>query len=88
MKYFAVFDDDFISHFKTGTGDKFGSVLFINDKYGLERGIEFKPLNKPVFINDAGDSLYLTQGHIQAFLDYEQYERYKYILNHIKSTES
>ena len=85
MKYIAVFDDVFISHFRT---DDNGLVLVVKDELGFERGVKLKPLVKPVLTNDAGDSLYLTQGHIQAFLDYEQYERYKYMLNHIKSTES
>ena len=85
MKYIAVFDDDFISHFRT---DDNGLVLVVKDERGFERGVKLKPLIKPVAINDAGDSCYLTQGHIKAFLDYEQYERYKYMLNHIKSTES
>ena len=85
MKYIAVFDDNFISHFRT---DDNGLILVVKDERGFERGVKLKPLNKPVLTNDAGDSLYLTQGHIQAFLDYEQYERYKAMINNIKSTES
>ena len=85
MKYIAVVDDDFISNFRT---DDNGLVLVLNDRRGFERGVKLKPLVKPVLTNDAGDSLYLTQGHIKAFLDYEQYERYKQMINNIKSTES
>jgi hypothetical protein len=88
MKYIAIFDDDMLCNFRR---DDNGLTLVLRDSLGFERGVALKPLIKPVIVADSGVSAYLTDGHIKAFLDYEQYERIKKIWNikpDEKSTES
>lgn len=38
----------------------------------LEEGVEVKPIEKPVVVNTNGQSAYITQGHIDAMVEYEQ----------------
>lgn len=84
MKYIAIFDDDMLCNFRR---DDNGLTLVLTDSLGFERGVALKPLIKPVIIADDGESAYLTNGHIKAFLDYEAYSRYERIKKEIESGE-
>ena len=69
MKYTIVVDDEFLSNFRV---DDCGKTLVLTDKNGLSRAVDLKPLQRPVITFQTGESLYLTQGHIDALLEYEQ----------------
>lgn len=69
MKYLAIVDDGFLENFRL---DDNGLTLVVQDKAGAERGVRLKPLKTNVFVKaDDGQSAYLTQGHVDAMLDYE-----------------
>lgn len=38
----------------------------------LEEGVEVMLLHKPIVVNTNGQSAYITQGHIDAMIEYEQ----------------
>ena len=38
----------------------------------LEEGVEVKPIEKPIVVITNGNSAYITQGHIDAMIEYEQ----------------
>lgn len=69
MKYLAIVDDDFLENFRL---DDNGLTLVVQDRVGAERGVRLKPLKANVFVkaND-GQSVYLTRGHVEAMMDYE-----------------
>lgn len=43
-----------------------------NLKEILERGAEVKPIAKTMFVNTDGKSVYISQGHIDVMVEYEQ----------------
>lgn len=79
MKYLAIFDDEFLWNFR-----KDGLTLVLKDKAGATRGVQLKPLIRPVVINEkSGESVYITDGHIKAMLNYEEKETLKKIMDQI-----
>lgn len=72
MKYMAIFDDELLSHFRR---DDNGLTLVLNDEKGFTRAVRLKPIVKPTVVREDGESVYITQGHIDSMLDYEQRER-------------
>ena len=64
MKYIAVIDHDLV--------DKEFLTVRVQDKEGKLHDIDAKPLVTHTITLEDGQSLYLTQGHIQALLDYEK----------------
>ena len=81
MKYIAVVDDDFISNFRT---DDNGLTLVLNDEKGFTRAVRLKPIVKPTVVREDGESVYITQGHIDSMLDYEQRERISRVIRDIE----
>ena len=76
MKYLAIFDDEFLQNFRQD-----GLTLVLNDEAGATRGVQLKPLIRPVVINEkSGESVYITDGHIKALQDYEAGEEIKKII--------
>lgn len=69
MKYLIVVDDNFLSNFRL---DDYGLTLVVNDKADCTRAMPLKPIKTPTITFQTGDTLYLTQGHIDALLEYEQ----------------
>ena len=74
MKYIAIFDDSLLSNFRL---DDCGLTLVLTDKAGLTRAVILKPVIKPTITLNNGESVYLTQGHIDAMIDYEKKETTK-----------
>lgn len=64
MKFIAVIDYDLI--------DKEFNTVCIRDKEGNLHDIDAKPLITHMIVTEEGESLYLTQGHIDAMLKYEE----------------
>ena len=69
MKYLAIVDDDLLKYFRV---DDNGLTLVAQDMGGGNRGIPLKPLIRPVLTNTEGESIYLTQAHIDALIEYER----------------
>lgn len=69
MKYLAVFDDGFLSNFRL---DDCGLTLVLTDKCGATRAVALKPVQRPVLTVESGESIYLTQAHIDALIEYER----------------
>lgn len=74
MKYIAIFDDSMLSNFRLDDG---GLTLVMTDKNGFNRAVSLKPVIRPTLTLDDGVSLYLTQGHIDAMIEYEKKEATK-----------
>lgn len=68
MKYLAIVDDEFLKEFRLDDG---GLTLVVHDETTGTRAMSLKPLHRPVLVLQTGDSLYLTQGHIDALVEYE-----------------
>ena len=85
MKYIAIVDDDFIKNFRVDR-DSAGQVLVVNDESGVNRGIALKPIIRPTVTFQSGESLYLTQGHIDSLLDYEKRQALKETLERVNAT--
>ena len=81
MKYIAVFDDSMLSNFRLDDNDRL--TLVLTDKRGFTRTVRIKPIILPVLTvtEDCGgnttNSIYLTEGHINAMKDYEARETIK-----------
>ena len=73
MKYLAIFDDEFLSNFRRDDED----TLVLDDRAGATRAVKLKPLRHPTITREDGETLYLTQGHIDCLLRYEAEERFK-----------
>lgn len=94
MKYFAILDTDFLQYFRIDMPQKCDpkhfseKVLVVKDEGGCTRGLYIKPLIKPLLINPInGESAYLTQGHIDALIDYEQMATIRKFLESINTEE-
>ena len=70
MKYIAIFDEEVLSHFRCDNG----LTLVLNDESGFTRVVHLKPIVRPTVTREDGESVYITQGHIDAMLAYEQKE--------------
>lgn len=85
MKYIAIFDDSMLSNFRLDDEDKLTLVLI--DKRGYTRAVRLKPIIRPVLTvtEDCGgiatDSIYLTEGHINAMKKYEEIKNIKEFLD-------
>lgn len=75
MKYIAVIDYDLV--------DKEFSTVRVQDKEGKLHDIDAKPLIANTITLEDGQSLYLTQGHIQAMIDYETRVKMKEVVDEI-----
>lgn len=78
MKYMAVIDDSFLSNFRVDMS-RIGIkplVLVVKDERGYERGIELKPIGKEMIVTPDGESMYLTQKHIDAMIEMERQEMF------------
>ena len=84
MKYLAIFDDTMLSNFRLDDG---GLTLVLTDKNWCTRAVALKPIIRPVLtitedcerVTETA-SLYLTQGHIDALIEYDKNEVIKEIL--------
>jgi hypothetical protein len=76
MKFMAVIDDSFLSNFRVDMS-RIGVkplVLVVKDERGYERGIELKPIGREMIVTPDGESMYITQKHIDAMIDMERKE--------------
>ena len=84
MKYIAIFDDSVLSNFRLDDEDRL--TLVLTDKNNGTRAVRLKPIIRPVLTvtedcgGSATNSIYLTEGHINAMKDYEERETMKEIL--------
>ena len=78
MRYLAVVDDGFLSNFRL---DDDGLTLVVQDKNGATRGMRLKPIIRPTVTIPSGDSVYITDGHINAMIDYETKENIKAVIS-------
>ena len=79
MKYMAVIDDNFLSNFRVDMS-RIGIkplVLVVKDERGYERGIELKPIGKEMIVTPDGESMYITQKHIDAMIEMERKQMYE-----------
>ena len=74
MKYIAVVDDNFISNFRR---DDDGLTLVVKDKADCQRATRLKPIARPLLVMPDGQSLYLTQEHIDTLMDFEAKQKLK-----------
>ena len=85
MKYIAVFDDAMLSNFRLDDEDKL--TLVLADKDNFTRAVRLKPIIRPVLTvtEDCGgiatNSIYLTEGHINAMKKYEEIKTIKEFLD-------
>ena len=86
MKYIAIFDDSMLSNFRLDDG---GLTLVMQDKRGYTRAVALKPIIRPVLTvtEDCGgsttNSVYLTEGHINALKKYDEIKTMKEIIDEL-----
>ena len=69
MKYLAVFDDNMIRSLRR---EDDGLTIVLYDEDGNIRQTRLKPLQRYVLTMPNGESVYLTEDHIQALKEYER----------------
>lgn len=74
MKYIAVFDDEFLSNFRLYDNRL---TLVMGDKQGYNRAVRLKPLMRNVLTTEHGESIYLTQDHIDCLLKFDREQMIK-----------
>ena len=84
MKYLMVVDDDFIENFRTDYDGTERVIVFVDKSYST-RAVKLKPIIRPTVTFDSGESLYLSQGHIDAFLEYEKKESVKEVIDSLNA---
>ena len=83
MKYIAIVDDNFLSNFRR---DDNGLTLVLTDKNGVTRAVPLKPVNTYTIVLPDGQSAYITQGHIDALVEYEKQVTIKEALERFNKT--
>lgn len=74
MKYIAIFDDEFLKNFRLDDG---GLTLVMHDEAMATRAVRLFPIQHNTVTSVDGQSVYLSQGHIDAMLEYERNEMLK-----------
>jgi hypothetical protein len=69
VKYIAIIDEHILNNFRL---DDNGKLLVLTDENNCTRAVEIKPIAKTMVVCEDGKSGYITQGHIDAMLEYEQ----------------
>ena len=69
MKYIAIIDEHMLNDFELIHN---GKTLVLEDKNGTTRPVEIKPIAKTMVVCEDGRNGYITQGHIDAMVEYEQ----------------
>lgn len=69
MKYIAIIDEEILENFRL---DENGKLLVLTDVNNCTRAVEIKPLAKTMVVCKDGRNGYITQGHIDAMVEYEQ----------------
>lgn len=69
MKYIAIIDEQILNNFRL---DDNGKILVLTDTNNCTRAVEIKPIAKTMVVLKDGESAYITQGHIDAMVEYEQ----------------
>lgn len=62
MRFIAIIDESQLNSYEK-------SHLLIE---GKERNVALTPIHKEMLITKDGEAVYLSEGHIKCFLDYEQ----------------
>ena len=70
MKYIAIVDDNFISNFRRDDAD--GLTLVLKDISNCTRATRLKPIQRYLLVLPDGQSIYLTQEHIDALMEFER----------------
>lgn len=85
MKYIAIFDDSMLSNFRLDDENRL--TLVLTDKDNFTRAVRLKPIIRPVLTvtedcgGSATNSVYLTEGHIDAMRKYEEIKTTKEVLD-------
>lgn len=69
MRYIAILDDNFISNFRRDDAD--GLTLVMKDQSNCTRATRLKPVQRFLLVFPDGQSVYLTQEHIDALMKFE-----------------
>lgn len=69
MKYIAILDESMLENFRL---DENGKLLVLTDVNNCTRAVEIKPIAKTMVVFKDGRNTYITQGHIDAMIEYEQ----------------
>ena len=72
MKWIAILDENFISNFRVDMDGVKLPTMVVRDNAGFNRGISLKPLTKEMFITKDGESVYLSQNHIDRLMEMER----------------
>lgn len=87
MKYIAIFDDSMLSNFRLDDEDRL--TLVLTDKDNFTRTVRLKPIIRPVLTvtEDCGgiatNSVYLTEGHINALKKYDEIKTMKEVIDEL-----
>ncbi len=85
MKYMLIIDDNELENFRR---DDDGLTLVVHDERSATRAFKLKPVIKPLvvfphYMSVDEQSVYITTGHINAMIEYEQQQRHKELLDSI-----
>ena len=75
MKYMVILDESQFKDFNINTTKPF--AIHLTDKNGEDRLLSYRPIIKPMVVIPTGESVYITQGHIDALTEYECNEQIK-----------
>ena len=84
MKYIAIFDDASIADFRRDETDKLTLVMY--GEAGATRYVKLKPVIRPTVTLETGESVYITQGHMDALIKYEKDEFTKEVIERMNKS--
>lgn len=79
MRYLLILEEYQYNDFQKVDGNPL--EIYARDKTGIKRIFEVKPIQREMLVVPTGDSIYLTQGHIDAMLEFERVQHIKEICN-------
>ena len=81
MKYLLVFDEHQYENFEKVDGNLL--EIYATDKTGTKHILDLRPIKTEMVVMPNGASAYITQGHIDAMIEYERKQHVKEIVDNM-----
>lgn len=79
MRYLLILEEDQYNYFEKVDGNLL--EIYATDKNGTKHILDLRPIQREMVVMPDGASAYITQGHIDAMLEYEREQHFKEMCN-------
>ena len=85
MRYLLILDESLYNDFQKVDGNLL--EIYAIDQNGIKRTFDLRPIQREMVVMPNGASVYITQGHIDAMMEYEREQHIKEICDRMNHPE-